>query len=181
MRSSGAAPAAVLCIALLLFYGCDKKAGRHAGAESEESIVLLPLQADGSDEVQPLEGAGPNGERPVGASALEGLITEDDARKLRSGRFTAAVCMHFVANDWSQLQVQGIKAALKRYGVSLLAVTDGQLKIDKQIAAHSRRAGQLEQSNRFTEATSEWNNVEALDPGNRLALARLAASGGAGE
>jgi cytochrome c-type biogenesis protein CcmH/NrfG len=48
-----------------------------------------------------------------------------------------------------------------------------QAEIDKQIAAHSRRAGQLEQSNRFTEATSEWNNVEALDPGNRQAKAAV--------
>jgi cytochrome c-type biogenesis protein CcmH/NrfG len=48
-----------------------------------------------------------------------------------------------------------------------------QTEINKQIASHSRRAGQLEQSNRFTEAVSEWNNVESLDPGNRQAKAAV--------
>jgi ribose transport system substrate-binding protein len=90
--------------------------------------------ADSLDEVQPLEGLGPNGEKPVGVDALAGLITDEDAKKLREGNYTAAACFHFLADDWSQLQVKGIKATLKKYNVKLLAVTDGQLKIDKQIA-----------------------------------------------
>jgi tetratricopeptide (TPR) repeat protein len=48
-----------------------------------------------------------------------------------------------------------------------------QTEIDKQITGHARRAGQLEQSSRFTEAISEWNNVESLDPGNRQAKAAV--------
>ena len=100
----------------------------------KDNIAFVLLAVDETDEVQPLEGLGPNGETPVGVDALEGLITEEDERKLREGNYTVAACFHFLANDWSQLQLKGIKATLKRYGVKLLVVTDGQLKIDKQIA-----------------------------------------------
>ncbi len=112
----------------LLFTACSGK------APTPEAVDLTPLVADGTDEVQPLEGTGPNGEAPVGVDALLGLLTEEDANALRNGNFTAAACFHFLANDWSQLQLQGIKATLDKYGVKLVAVTDGQLKIDKQIA-----------------------------------------------
>ncbi|MBP2681736.1 MAG: Tetratricopeptide repeat-containing protein, partial [Candidatus Krumholzibacteriota bacterium] len=64
----------------------------------------------------------------------------------------------------SVLAVDSTHAEAKDY----LART--QTEIDKQIAAHARRAGQLEQSGRLTEAISEWNNVSLLDPGNRQAM-----------
>jgi len=48
-------------------------------------------------------------------------------------------------------------------------LTRTQTEIDKNLAQHARRASQLEQSGRLTEAISEWNNVESLDPGNRQA------------
>jgi ribose transport system substrate-binding protein len=118
---------------------CSKKdvtstASKEQQTAAEKDFVLVPLVADETDEVQPLEGAGPNGEKPVGVEALAGLITDEDAKKLREGNFTAAACFHFLANDWSQLQLKGIKDTLKKYNVKLLADTDGQLKIDKQIA-----------------------------------------------
>ena len=48
-----------------------------------------------------------------------------------------------------------------------------QTEIDKNLAQRARRASQLEQSGRLTEAISEWNNVESLDPGNRQAKAAV--------
>ena len=120
---------------LILFAGCSKKkADTQEQQAAEPEFVLTPLVADATDEVQPLEGLGPNGEKPVGVDALTGLITDEDAKKLRESNYTAVACFHFLADDWSQLQVMGIKATLKKYNVKLLAVTDGQLKIDKQIA-----------------------------------------------
>jgi len=98
------------------------------------SIVFMPLEVDETDEVQPLEGVGPNGEEPVGVDVLEGLLTDEDKQQLKDGNFTAATCFHFTANDWSQLQLLGIKATLEEYGVELIAVTDGELKIEKQIS-----------------------------------------------
>ncbi len=98
------------------------------------SIIFMPLEVDETDEVQPLEGIGPNGEEPVGVDVLEGLLTEEDIQKLKDGGYTAVVCFHFTANDWSQLQLKGIKATLEKYGIEVLTVTDGELKIDKQIS-----------------------------------------------
>jgi ribose transport system substrate-binding protein len=126
----------LLLAAILSISGCSKKNddAPQKSQTAEQEFVLVPLAADATDEVQPLEGLGPNGEKPVGVDALTGLITDEDAKKLREGNYTAVACFHFLANDWSQLQVKGIKDTLKKYNVKLLAVTDGQLKIDKQIA-----------------------------------------------
>jgi tetratricopeptide (TPR) repeat protein len=44
-----------------------------------------------------------------------------------------------------------------------------QDKIDEIIAGHVRRAGVLEGQNRLTEAIGEWNNVQALAPGDARA------------
>ncbi len=126
----------LFAVPALLTGGCSKKKTdtQQDKTTVEQKYVLMPLAADETDEVQPLEGIGPNGEKPVGVEALKGLITDEDANKLREGNYTAAACFHFLANDWSQLQIKGIKDTLEKYGVKLLAITDGQLKIDKQIA-----------------------------------------------
>jgi len=123
-----------ICIVLIGLAGCGKKDGDCDEQTGQDITMVTPLEVDGTDEVQPLEGVGPNGEEPVGIEAVLGLIGEADEKKLRKGNYTAAACMHFLANDWSQLQLKGIKATLEKYGVELVAVTDGQLKIDKQIA-----------------------------------------------
>jgi len=63
--------------------------------------------------------------------------------------------------EWrAVLEIDSTHAEAKDY----LART--QAKIDEQLAQHTRRASQLEQAGRYTEAISEWNNVQALDPGN---------------
>ena len=118
----------------LLIFFLVSLIGVSVAFAQEGSIIFAPLKVDNTDEVQPLQGVGPNGEKPVGVDVLKGLLTPADEAKLKNGNFTAVVAFHFVANDWSQLQIQGIKATLEKYNIRLLAVTDGQLKIDKQIA-----------------------------------------------
>ncbi len=51
-----------------------------------------------------------------------------------------------------------------------------QVKIDEMLAGHETQARQLERDSRLTEAIGEWNNVQAIEPGNeeaRLAIARI--------
>ena len=124
----------ILCACLLMMGSALAQTDQSAEIMEEGSIVFMPLMVDDTDEVQPLEGVGPNGEDPAGVEVLEGLLTDEDIQTLKDGNFTAAVCFHYVANDWSQLQLRGIQATLDKYGVEIVAVTDGQLKIDKQIA-----------------------------------------------
>ncbi len=101
---------------------------------AEGSTVIMPFEVDETGEILPLEGLGPNGEEPVDVGSLEGLLTEEDGEKLRRGKFTAALCFHYMAADWSQLQMQGCKAVLQKYGVKVVAVTDAELKTEKQIS-----------------------------------------------
>ena len=101
---------------------------------AEGSTVIMPFEVDETGEIQPIEGLGPNGEEPVDVSSLEGLLTEEDGEKLRRGKFTAAICFHYMAADWPQLQMQGCKAVLEKYGVKVVAVTDAELKTEKQIS-----------------------------------------------
>jgi ribose transport system substrate-binding protein len=103
-------------------------------SQTTKSVDFVPLVADNTDEVQKLEGIGPNGEKPEGVDALKNLLTAADEKKLKSGKYTAAICMHFTANDWSQLQLKGMKATFDKYGVKILTVTDAKLKIDQQIS-----------------------------------------------
>ncbi len=101
---------------------------------AEGSTVFMPFEVDETGDILPLDGLGPNGETPVDVSTLVGLLTKEDGEKLRNGNFTAAFCFHFMAADWSQLQMQGAKAVLQKYGVKVVAVTDAELKTEKQIS-----------------------------------------------
>jgi len=105
-------------------------------------ILLFTLHGSLAQEVMPEEimcsgelpivGTGPNGETATPLSDLE--ITEADAEIIRAGNFTAAIAMHMLSSDWPQLQVAGITETLAQYGIEVIAVTDGELRAEKQIA-----------------------------------------------
>ncbi len=80
----------------------------------------------------PVIGKGPNGEDGVPLSAL--TLTDEEDAKIKAGNFKAAIAMHYLAADWPQLQVNGIKTTLAKYGVEVIAATDGELKAEKQTA-----------------------------------------------
>ncbi len=138
----------VFLVGAFLFSGCSSRSGDEEASEETKaflgdkaeailqkgSTTFIPFEVDETDEIQPIEGLGPNGEKPMMVSDLENLLTKEDEEKLRNGNFTAAICFHYMAADWPQLQLQAIKAVLEKYGVKIIAVTDGQLKIDKQIS-----------------------------------------------
>ncbi len=139
---------AILASACLLFVGCSKPVDNtQAIAEmkafvgdkaeailAQGSTVLIPFELDETGDILPLDGLGPNGETPVAVGTLEGLLTKEDEETLKKGNFTAAICFHYMAADWSQLQMQGAKAVLQKYGVKVIAVTDAELKTEKQIS-----------------------------------------------
>jgi len=97
------------------------------------SIEFIPLEVDDTDEVQPLEGIGPEGQEPVGVDALKGLITDEDAEAIRAAGYKAVLCLHTMNADWSLLQKAGVEAVLKEYNIELLAVTDAQEDPEKQV------------------------------------------------
>ena len=47
---------------------------------------------------------------------------------------TAAIVMHYGGNDWSQAQIEGLKAQFGKMGIEVIAVTDAGFKPEKQVA-----------------------------------------------
>ncbi|MBC7812219.1 MAG: substrate-binding domain-containing protein [Burkholderiales bacterium] len=80
----------------------------------------------------PIVGTGPNGETATPLADL--ALTEEDEATIRAGDFNAAIAMHYLGDDWPQLQVQGITDTLAEYGIEVIAVTDGEQQAEKQIA-----------------------------------------------
>ena len=96
-------------------------------------LGIKPLQPDGKN-ILSIEAKGPNGENVVGVEAVLGLLSTDDIDKIKKGNFTAAICMHTVAEDWSQLQIKGMQSTLEKFGVKVLTVADAKRKIEQQIS-----------------------------------------------
>jgi ribose transport system substrate-binding protein len=77
-------------------------------------------------------GQGPNGEKAASVDQLQ--LTTEEAAKVKAGKFRVGITMQTVNLDWSQLQVQGIKDTLAKYGVEVIGVTSAEYQVDKQIA-----------------------------------------------
>jgi ribose transport system substrate-binding protein len=77
-------------------------------------------------------GQGPKGEQAASVDELQ--LTADEIARIRAGKFRVGITMQTVNLDWSQLQVQGITATLKKYGVEVIGVTSAEYQVDKQIA-----------------------------------------------
>jgi len=68
---------------------------------------------------------------------LAKMFDHEALERLKKGKFTAAICMHGmndVRNDWSLLQIAGLRKTFEKLGVRVIVVTDGEFDIEKQIA-----------------------------------------------
>jgi ribose transport system substrate-binding protein len=77
-------------------------------------------------------GTGPNGESPTPPIGFG--LTNEELRKVRAMHATAAIVMHYGANDWSQAQVAGLQAQFAEMGIDVIAVTDAGFDPRKQVA-----------------------------------------------
>lgn len=102
-------------------------------AEEAFDLGVKPLVPDGKY-IMPIEASGPNGEPVVGIEEVIKLLGPEDVDKIKAGNFTAVVCMHSVAEDWSQLQIKGITTTLEKFGIKVLTVADGKRKIEQQVS-----------------------------------------------
>src|SRR5258706_7912238 len=98
-------------------------------ALATEATVQAPTACPGE---LPIVGKGPNEEAATPLAAL--TLTDADIAKIKSGTYKAAIAMHYLADDWPQLQVKGITETLEKYGIKVIATTDGEMKAEKQIA-----------------------------------------------
>lgn len=75
---------------------------------------------------------GPNGEKPQPASSVS--LSEAEMAKIRGMNATAALVFHYSGNDWSQAQINGLKAQFSKMNIKVVAVTDAGFKPEKQVA-----------------------------------------------
>ena len=75
---------------------------------------------------------GPNGEKPTAASTV--TLTDDELAKVKAKHAKAALVFHYAGNDWSQAQLDALKAQFKAEGIEVIAVTDAGFKPEKQVA-----------------------------------------------
>jgi ribose transport system substrate-binding protein len=76
-------------------------------------------------------GTGPNGEAPTAPIGFE--LTPEELEAVRSMNATAAIVMHYGANDWSQAQIAGLTAEFAAMRIAVTAVTDAGFDPEKQV------------------------------------------------
>ena len=106
--------------------GGRDEAERHQLAERQ---LQLALQNRAQQFTKPLS-LGPNGETPELAANVR--LSEDEIARIASLRAKAAIVLHYGGNDWSQGQVDGLKAQFAAMGIEVIAVTDAGFDAAKQ-------------------------------------------------
>jgi ribose transport system substrate-binding protein len=75
---------------------------------------------------------GPNGETPEAASTV--TLTDEELAKVKGMNATAAIVLHYGGNDWSQAQLDGLRARFAELGIKVIAETDAGFKPEKQVS-----------------------------------------------
>ncbi len=117
----------------------ESSSGSDASPDSQSAsdvgINIEPLTDDGSGVILSIgDSPGPNGEEPVGVEAILNLISDEQKEEIRNAGYTAAISLHTTASDWSTLQLEGIQAVLDEFNIELLATTDAEMEVDKQVS-----------------------------------------------
>jgi ribose transport system substrate-binding protein len=108
-----------------------------AALVSAVTIFAVPANAADPDmALAELQGtvlsSGPNGESPSPASDVQ--LSADELQKVKDMKATAALVLHYGGNDWSQAQIDGLKATFADLGIEVIAETDAGFKPEKQVA-----------------------------------------------
>jgi ribose transport system substrate-binding protein len=114
--------------ALLMLALCLGATNTHAQAAKSCASGIDPATLGPKSII----GTGPNGEKAASVDQLQ--LTPEEIVKVKAGKFKVGITMQTVNLDWSQLQVQGIKDTLGKYGVEVIGVTSAEYQVDKQIA-----------------------------------------------
>jgi ribose transport system substrate-binding protein len=118
MRLSNLLRSTALCLALGLGLSGTAKAADPAAALADIGKHVMSL--------------GPNGEKPEAADVVK--LSDDEMAKIKAMHAKAAIVMHYAGNDWSQAQIDGLKAEFGKMGIDIVATTDAGFKPDKQVS-----------------------------------------------
>jgi ribose transport system substrate-binding protein len=118
--------------ALMLALTACSSSGTNGQNDGVDSAVAAQVDAALAALDGQVLSLGPNGETPSSFDTTE--LTDDEVNKIKAGKYTAAIVMHYSGNDWSTAQIAGLKAELARLGVEVVAVTDAEFKPEKQVS-----------------------------------------------
>jgi ribose transport system substrate-binding protein len=103
-----------------------------ASAEAAAPGCSVAAGMDPAKLVPPhIVGSGPFGEKPSTVDSVK--LTDAQAVEARKQKFKVGVVMQTMDIDWSKLVVAGITDTLKKYGATLVGVTDPNFQVDKQV------------------------------------------------
>jgi ribose transport system substrate-binding protein len=122
--------AAILAFAAAGCGGSDDE-GDSSSAGRDGNVAAKARQGLAALETSVLS-TGPNGEKPTPASKVK--LSEPELQQIRAKRATAAIVLHYGGNDWSNAQADGLRDALTKMGIRVIAVTDATFKPEKQVS-----------------------------------------------
>lgn len=109
----------------------EEPAKSETPAKTEEAASSQQPGEEQPGEAQILS-TGPHGEKATPATTLS--LTVEEIEKVKTGKYTAAIVLHYAGNDWSTAQVQGLSDTFEKLGIKVVAVTDAQFKAEKQVS-----------------------------------------------
>jgi ribose transport system substrate-binding protein len=119
------------CIVAAACGGSDEKGG--GGSAGSQDTAVVAKARDGLNALKTsVLSTGPNGEKPTPASEVS--LSADELQRIKDMHATAAIVLHYGGNDWSNAQVSGLRSALGRMGIKVIAVTDANFKPEKQVS-----------------------------------------------
>jgi ribose transport system substrate-binding protein len=125
---------ALVAIAAFVVAGCggSDDDGGGGSADKQETAVVAKAR-DGLETLKrSVLSTGPNGEKPTPATEVS--LSAEELQQIKDKHATAAIVLHYGGNDWSNAQVNGLRNALGRMGVRVIAVTDANFKPEKQVS-----------------------------------------------
>lgn len=125
-----AVPAVALTAIVLAGTGCGVTSGGSSTDDGSSPKATASLDASKLGP-EGIVGKGPHGEPAASVDDL--ALSPADIAKVKDRRFKVGIVMHTEDLDWSKLQVRGITDTLKKYGATVLGVTNAQFKVEKQV------------------------------------------------
>jgi ribose transport system substrate-binding protein len=130
LRSGGCA---LVAIAAFVVAGCGGSDDDGGGSADKQETAVVAKARDGLETLKrSVLSTGPNGEKPTPASEVS--LSAEELQQIKDKHATAAIVLHYGGNDWSNAQVNGLRNALGRMGVRVIAVTDANFKPEKQVS-----------------------------------------------
>ena len=125
---------AIVAIAAFVAAGCggSDEEGSGGSAGNQDKAVAAKARKGLEALKTSVLSAGPNGEKPTPASKVS--LSAEELQQIKDKHATAAIVLHYGGNDWSNAQVNGLRNALGRMGIRVIAVTDANFKPEKQVS-----------------------------------------------